>query len=69
MDKLKIGLAQFAPVRMNRQKTLEKALKYAEDTANEDCELIVLEKTRFMTGKRNRAVFLHFPMNEVFVFG
>ena len=39
---LKIGLAQFAPVWMNRQKTLEKALKYAEDAANQGCELVVL---------------------------
>lgn len=39
---LKIGLAQFAPVWMNAEKTLEKALKYAEDAANQDCELVVL---------------------------
>lgn len=39
---LKIGLAQFAPVWMNRQKTLEKALKYAEDAADQGCELVVL---------------------------
>jgi nitrilase len=42
MDKLKIGLAQFAPVWMNREKTLAKALEYAEDAANENCELVVL---------------------------
>ncbi|CAN5385575.1 carbon-nitrogen hydrolase family protein [soil metagenome] len=42
MDKLKIGLAQFAPVWMNRQKTLEKAVKYAEDAANQNCEFVVL---------------------------
>ncbi len=39
---LKIGLAQFAPVWMNRQKTLEKALEYAEEAANEGCEFVVL---------------------------
>jgi nitrilase len=39
---LKIGLAQFAPVWMNRQKTLEKALKYAMDAANQGCEFVVL---------------------------
>ncbi|MEP6901852.1 MAG: carbon-nitrogen hydrolase family protein [Actinomycetota bacterium] len=39
---LKIGLAQFAPVWMNREKTLEKALIYAEDAANQDCEFVVL---------------------------
>jgi nitrilase len=42
MDKLKIGLAQFAPVWMNRQKTLEKALTYAADAADQGCELVVL---------------------------
>lgn len=42
MDTLKIGLAQFAPVWMNRQKTLEKALLLAEDAADRNCELVVL---------------------------
>ncbi|HMS41219.1 MAG TPA: carbon-nitrogen hydrolase family protein, partial [Pyrinomonadaceae bacterium] len=42
MDNLKIGLAQFAPVWMNREKSIEKALKYAEDAANQDCEFVVL---------------------------
>ena len=42
MDKLKIGLAQFAPVWMNREKTLEKTLSYAADAANQDCEFVVL---------------------------
>ena len=39
---LKIGLAQFAPMWMNREKTLEKALTYAADAANQDCEFVVL---------------------------
>ena len=42
MDKLKIGLAQFAPVWMKREKTIEKALKFAEDAAQQGCELVVL---------------------------
>lgn len=42
MDKLKIALAQFAPVWMNRAKTLEKALQYAENAADQNCELVVL---------------------------
>jgi nitrilase len=42
MDKLKIGLAQFAPVWLDRAKTLEKALSYAENAAAEGCELVVL---------------------------
>lgn len=39
---LKLGLAQFAPVWMNREKTLERAAEYAEDAANQNCELVVL---------------------------
>jgi nitrilase len=39
---LKIGLAQFAPVWLNAEKTLEKALSYAEDAANQGCEFVVL---------------------------
>lgn len=50
MDKLKIGLAQIAPVWMNRQKTLEKAVKYAEDAANRDCELVALGGEAFVGG-------------------
>ena len=42
MDKLKIGLAQFAPVWLDREKTLEKALSYAGEAAGEGCELVVL---------------------------
>ena len=42
METLKIGLAQFAPVWMNREKTIEKALSYAEDAADQNCELVVL---------------------------
>ncbi len=39
---LTIGLAQFAPVWLKRQKTIEKALSYAEDAATQGCELVVL---------------------------
>ena len=42
MDKIKIGLAQFAPVWMNRQKTLEKAIQYAREAAEQNCRLVVL---------------------------
>jgi len=42
MDNLKIGLAQFAPVWLNREKTLLKALSFADDAANRGCELVVL---------------------------
>ena len=39
---LKIGLAQFVPAWMNREKTLEKALVYAADAADQGCEIVVL---------------------------
>lgn len=39
---LKVGLAQFAPVWMNRQKTIEKALTFAKNAASQECELVVL---------------------------
>lgn len=41
-ENLKIGLAQFAPVWFNRQKTLEKVLAFAEDAASKNCEIAVL---------------------------
>lgn len=42
MDKLKIGLAQYAPVWMNREKTLEKAVKLVSDAADQNCELVAV---------------------------
>ena len=39
---LKVGFAQFTPVWLNRQKTMEKALKFDEDAADENCEIVVL---------------------------
>ncbi len=44
MDKqnLKIGLAQFAPVWMKREKSIEKALRFAGQAAGENCDLVIL---------------------------
>ena len=39
---LQVGLAQFAPVWMKREQTIEKALSYAEDAANQNCEPVIL---------------------------
>ena len=50
MQTLKIGLAQIAPVWMNRQQTLEKAVKYAEDAANQNCEIVILGGEAFVGG-------------------
>ncbi len=47
---LKIGLAQITPVWMNRQKTLEKAVNYATDAANQGCEFVVLGGEAFVGG-------------------
>lgn len=42
MSKLRIGLAQFAPVWMNREKTLAKAIGFAEKAADDGCAFITL---------------------------
>lgn len=39
-DSLKVGLAQIAPVWLNREKTLEKIEAYIEHAAVEDCRLV-----------------------------
>jgi nitrilase len=39
---LKVGLAQFSPVWLNRQKTIEKALRFADEAAREACDIVVL---------------------------
>lgn len=39
---LRVGLAQYTPVWMDREKTLERVLEYAERAAAEGCELAVL---------------------------
>jgi nitrilase len=39
-DSLKVGLAQIAPVWLNREHTLEKVLKYIEEAAEAGCDLI-----------------------------
>lgn len=40
-DILKVGLAQMAPVWLNREKTLEKVCSFIEDAAAQNCELVV----------------------------
>jgi len=40
-DKLKVGIAQIAPVWLNREKTLEKVIHYATLAGDEDCQLVV----------------------------
>jgi len=41
VDTLTIGLAQIAPVWLNRKKTLEKVLTSVDDAAETDCHLVV----------------------------
>lgn len=40
-DILKVGLAQIAPVWLDRDKTLQKVCGYIEDAAYQGCELVV----------------------------
>ena len=39
-DLLKVGIAQIAPVWLNRAKTLEKVIAYVDQAANEGCQLV-----------------------------
>ena len=39
--KLKIGIAQIAPVWLNKTKTLEKIISYIKKAGEQDCELVV----------------------------
>ena len=41
IDILKVGLAQMAPVWLDRDKTLEKICAFTENAASENCELVV----------------------------
>ncbi|MEN8123266.1 MAG: nitrilase-related carbon-nitrogen hydrolase [Bacteroidota bacterium] len=43
-DILKIGLAQIAPVWLNRDKTLKKVCGYIEDAAYQNCDLVVFSE-------------------------
>jgi len=40
-DKIKVGLAQIAPIWLNRDKTLEKVEKYIQMAGEERCQLVV----------------------------
>ena len=43
-DSLTVGLAQIAPVWLQREQTLEKMLAYAERAADEKCELVAFSE-------------------------
>ena len=40
LDKLQIGIAQIAPVWLDREQTLKKVVGYVEKAADEDCHLV-----------------------------
>ena len=44
-DKLKVGVAQIAPVWLNRRQTLEKIISYTELAADDGCRLVVFGET------------------------
>ncbi len=39
-DELKVGVAQVAPVWLNRERTLDKVVAFIEEAAREDCRLV-----------------------------
>jgi nitrilase len=39
-DRLKVGIAQIAPVWLNREQTLAKIVRYVNQAANEGCQLV-----------------------------
>ena len=45
MSELKVGLAQIAPVWLDRDKTLAKVCDYVAQAAAESCELVVFGET------------------------
>ncbi len=45
MSKLKVGLAQIAPVWLDREKTLAKVCDYVAQAADQSCELVVFGET------------------------
>jgi nitrilase len=43
-DKLKVGLAQIAPVWLNRDRTLEKVMAYVNKSAEAGCDLVAFSE-------------------------
>lgn len=43
-DNFKVGIAQIAPVWLNRQKTITKVKRYLDQAADENCQLIVFSE-------------------------
>lgn len=43
-DPLKVGIAQIAPVWLNRQKTITKVKQYLDHAADENCQLVVFSE-------------------------
>lgn len=76
---LKIGMAQIAPVWLNRERTLEKIKKYTRDAAAKKCELLVFGEALlpgypFWLGLTNgtsfndpmhKALHAHYAMNAI----
>ena len=45
MTRLKVGIAQVAPVWLDRKKTTDKVCEFVAQAANESCELVVFGET------------------------
>jgi nitrilase len=69
-DHLTVGLAQIAPVWLNREQTLEKILEYVHDAANAECNLVafgegLLPGYPFWIERTNGAVFNSLVQKEI----
>ncbi|HSH19545.1 MAG TPA: carbon-nitrogen hydrolase family protein [Draconibacterium sp.] len=70
-DLLKVGLAQMAPVWLDRERTLEKVCAFLEDAANQKCELVVFGEALvpgypFWTERTDGARFNSQVQKEIF---
>lgn len=70
---LKVGLAQIAPVWLNRKKTLEKVCAFVEDAVSKKCDLVVFGEALvpgypFWVERTNGARFNSKIQKEIFAF-
>ena len=79
MNKMKIGLAQIAPVWLNKKATLAKILTYCSKAKSEDCDLVIFGEALLpgypfwlsycdgakFNSKRQKEIFAHYLQNAV----
>ncbi len=69
--KLTVGIAQIAPVWLNRDKTIQKVIDYIKKAANKECRLVVFGETLlpgypFWVGMTDGAKFNSAVQKEIF---